>query len=308
MSEMPNWQAFLIPVLRVMQDGVIRSRQEMRGAVADLMGITAEQREIVLTSGQVKYENRMGWALSYLSNVGALERTARNRYRVTDGGLVVLKQFPVGATEPQLEEFAKNPSSPIQPYKRSFVAADADPVPGDIEGVTEMLDPMEQIEQGMARIHTAVAADLLQRLQSREPTFFESAVVRLLVAMGYGGADGKATVTQQSHDGGIDGVIDRDALGLDRVYIQAKRYPSDTGVLRPEVQAFVGALSGKATTGVFLTTGRFSKGAIEYAETAHTRVILIDGRRLADLMIRYGVGVQIRRTLNVVTVDEDFFE
>jgi restriction system protein len=145
-------------------------------------------------------------------------------------------------------------------------------------------------------------------LQSREPSFFEAAVVKLLVAMGYGGADGTATVTQQSNDGGIDGLIDRDALGLDRVYIQAKRYPNGTSVQRPEVQAFVGALSGKATTGVFLTTGRFSSGSIEYARTAHTRVILVDGLRLTELMIRYGVGVQSRRILNVVAVDEDFFE
>jgi len=139
--------------------------------------------------------------------------------------------------------------------------------------------PMEQIEAGLERMSSDVAADLLQRLQNKPPVFFESAVVKLLVAMGYGGADGKATVTQQSNDGGIDGIIDRDALGLDRIYIQAKRYASDSAVLRPEVQAFVGALSGKASSGVFLTTGRFSSGAVEYAANAHTPVILVDGSR-----------------------------
>lgn len=133
-------------------------------------------------------------------------------------------------------------------------------------------------------------------------------MVRLLVAMGYGGADGKATVTQTSHDGGIDGVIDRDALGLDRIYVQAKRYSGNNAVHAPAVQAFVGALSGKASSGVFITTGAFSKGALDYARTAHTRVILIDGQRLTDLMIRYGVGVQNQQTLHIVSVDEDFFE
>ena len=172
----------------------------------------------------------------------------------------------------------------------------------------EPLDPVEQIEEGLARIHEAVAADLLQRLQGKDPAFFEAAVVKLLVAMGYGGADGTATVTQQSHDGGIDGVIDRDALGLDRAYVQAKRYASENAVQTPAVQAFVGALNGKASNGVFITTGRFSKGAVEYARTAQTRIILIYGQRLTDLMIRYGVGVQNQQTLHIVAVDEDFFE
>lgn len=154
MSEMPSWQGFLTPVLRVMQDGTIRSRQEMRGPVADLIGLTAEQREVPLTSGQVMYENRMGWALSYLSNVGALERTARNRYRITAGGLVVLKQFPTMATESQLEEFAKDPSTPIHPYKRP--EADADPETPTTPAVPDELTPTEQVQQGLGRIHAAV--------------------------------------------------------------------------------------------------------------------------------------------------------
>ena len=126
--------------------------------------------------------------------------------------------------------------------------------------------------------------------------------------MGYGGAEGRATVTQASNDGGIDGVIDQDGLGLNRVYVQAKRYALDSSVGRPEVQAFVGALSGRADGGVFITTARFSSGAQEYARTAHSRIILIDGARLASLMIRYGVGVQVKQTLHIVEVDEDFFE
>jgi restriction system protein len=137
---------------------------------------------------------------------------------------------------------------------------------------------------------------------------FSRLVVGLLVAMGYGGADGQATVTKQSNDAGIDGIIDQDTLGLSRVYVQAKRYAPDTAVQRPELQAFVGALSGKADGGVFITTGRFTRGAREYAEMVPTRVILIDGARLTSLMIRYGVGAQVKRTLRIVEVDEDFFE
>ncbi len=170
------------------------------------------------------------------------------------------------------------------------------------------LDPVEQVSEGIARIQADVAADLLARLHAQAPTFFEKVVVDLLVAMGYGGAEGRATVTQASNDGGIDGVIDQDALGLNRVYVQAKRYALDSSVGRPEVQAFVGALSGRADGGVFITTARFSAGAQEYARTAHSRIILIDGPRLASLMIRYGVGVQVKQTLHIVEVDEDFFE
>jgi restriction system protein len=306
MSEMPNWQAFMIPVLRAMQDGEIRSRQEMRGTVADLMGLTAEQRGILLTSGQVMYENRMGWALSYLSNVGALERTARNRYRVTDGGLVVLKQFPMGATESQLDKFAKNPSSPIHPYKRREAALDPEsPV---TTSIPDELTPTEQVQRGISRIAEDVGAELLTRIQEKEPEFFERAVVDLLLAMGYGGTSGRGQVTSLSNDGGIDGVIDQDVLGLSRVYIQAKRFSSGNAVRRPDVQGFVGALSGRrADGGVFITTSRFSEGAVQYANSVPQRIILIDGDRLTQLMIQYGVGVQVRETYHVVEIDEDFF-
>lgn len=127
--------------------------------------------------------------------------------------------------------------------------------------------------------------------------------------MGYGGAEGKATRTQLSNDGGIDGVIDQDALGLSRIYVQAKRYAVDSTVGRPDIQAFVGALQGaQANQGVFLTTGKFSRGAVQYADAIQSRVVLIDGERLARLMIHYGVGVQVERTVEIVKIDEDFFE
>ena len=163
------------------------------------------------------------------------------------------------------------------------------------------------MQSGIERIHEEVATDLLTRLQSREPGFFEQAVVDLLLAMGYGGTSGAGSVTQRSNDGGIDGVIDQDVLGLNRVYVQAKRYKDENVVGRPDLQAFVGALSGKADSGVFITTSRFSDGAKFYAENVPTRVILIDGKRLARLMIRYGVGVQVKETYKIVEIDEDFF-
>ena len=156
---------------------------------------------------------------------------------------------------------------------------------------------------GLAAILLCPAAALAQ-----DPAFFEAAVVQLLVKMGYGGADGRATVTAKSNDGGIDGIIDQDTLGLSRVYVQAKRYALDATIDRPAIQSFVGALDGRAGSGVFITTASFTKGARDYAESRSTRVILIDGPRLARLMIQYGVGVQEKQTVRIVEVDEDFFE
>lgn len=153
-----------------------------------------------------------------------------------------------------------------------------------------------------------MAAELLTRLQGKDPTFFEEAVVKLLVAMGYGGTDAHVTVTQRSNDAGIDGIIDQDALGLDRVYIQAKRYATANAVQRPELQEFVGALSGKAERGVFITTSRYTSGARAYAASIPARIVLIDGARLTRLLIAYGVGVQVESTYRVVKIDEDFFE
>lgn len=304
MTQMPTWDEFMVFVLRYLSDGAVRGTGEIRHGVMDASGLTEEQRAVQIPSGQSKAEGRIGWAVSYLTRVEAIERTARARYRITPMGADLLVSYPGGITEAVLRTMAK----PGDEWWITRRRPDTGGIGPETEVEVELLDPMEQIEEGLARITEDVAVDLLQRLQTNSPAFFERAVVELLVAMGYGGADGAKTVTPQSHDGGIDGVIDRDALGLDRIYIQAKRYGSGTSVQRPEVQAFVGALSGKATTGVFLTTGKFSKGATDYAELAHTRVILIDGRRLTALMIRYGVGVQTRQVLNVVAVDEDFFE
>lgn len=171
------------------------------------------------------------------------------------------------------------------------------------------LDPVEQVETGVARNNALVAEELLSRLHENEPAFFEQAVLDQLIAMGYGGTQGKATRTQLVNDAGIDGVVDQDALGISRIYAQAKRYGLDKTIGRPDIQGFVGALQGaQANQGVLLTTAKFSPGAVAYAEAAPSRVVLIDGTRLAQLMIRYGVGVQVKRSVSIVEVDEDYFE
>lgn len=307
----PTWHEYMAPSLRVLLDGDIRkSRQIVEGA-AELLGLTDEDRAIMIPSGQQQWVNRGNWALSYLKRVGALEHTSRAHYRISDVGRQLLAEHPDGITERDLRALSGDPNAP-HTWK-------AFPIPPDSPSSSEMqatavqqqtsLDPVEQIESGIAQIHADVADDLLTRLHAQEPAFFEQAVLDLLMAMGYGGAEGTATRTQLSNDGGIDGIIDQDALGLSRIYVQAKRYQPDATIGRPEIQAFVGALHGaQAHQGVFITTARFSSGARDYAASVQTRVILIDGRRLASLMIRYGVGVQVKRTVQIVEVDEDFFE
>lgn len=304
MTAIPTWEAFMIPTLRVMNDGIERTRQEIYPLVAKDMGLTDEQMQLVLNSGQVTYHNRTGWGLSFLTKIGALDRPARGSYKITHAGRKVLSTFPDGAKEAELRVMAEDPATSLRPYV-------ADPPKGGEPDVhndgASSLTPTEQVQEGISRIRDDVATELLVRLREKQPEFFEQAVVDLLLAMGYGGTGGRGAVTGLSHDGGIDGVIDQDVLGLSRVYVQAKRYAVDNVVHKPTVQAFVGALSGKADGGVFITTSRFSDGAENYAAAVPPRIILIDGARLTDLMIRYGVGVQVRETYDIVEIDEDFF-
>lgn len=306
MTGMPKWEEFMIPTLRVLSDGVERHWREFQPLVADDAKLTDSQKAEMLPSGnQLKYENRIGWGVSFLTNVGALERPKRGHYRITEAGRQLVTLFPSGVKERDIKVLGLDPNSPIRLYQATGPrATTAEPA---VDDEASLMTPVEQVQSGIARINEETAADLLVRLQGKEPEFFEHAVVKLLLAMGYGGATGSGSVTQLSNDGGIDGVIDQDILGLNRVYIQAKRYADGNTVGRPDLQAFVGALAGKADSGVFITTSRFSDSAKSYAENVPTRIILIDGAVLTSLMIRFGVGVQVRETYKIVEIDEDFF-
>ncbi|MSS84814.1 restriction endonuclease [Actinomycetaceae bacterium WB03_NA08] len=305
MTGMPTWEGFMLPVLRVLEDGKVRHWREFQPLVADEANLDADQRNERLSSGDLKFENRIGWAVSFLNNVGALERPKRGHYRITEAGRELITLFPNGAKERDIKALGEDPTSPIRVYQSTAKKTKVKEETPTSEVST--MTPLEQVQTGIDRINEEVAVELLVRLQGKEPGFFEQAVVDLLLAMGYGGTNGTGNVTQLSNDGGIDGVIDQDILGLNRVYIQAKRYAPGNNVGRPDLQAFVGALSGKADSGVFITTSNFSDGARTYAENVPIRIILIDGDRLTNLMIRYGVGVQVRKTFKAVEIDEDFF-
>ena len=295
---LPTWDQFVVTVLRVLADGNQRGRREIFEAVAQSANLTEEQKRESISSGQLKYENRIGWAITYLMKGAALARPTRARYEITPSGRELLAAHPSGIGLPELRA--------IEGFTEAWTKGDTIST-SHVD--TAALDPFELVEQGISQINGGVADELIRRLHAQEPAFFEQAVVDLVVAMGYGGADAHATRTQLSNDGGIDGIIDQDILGLSRVYVQAKRYAPDNSIGRPDVQSFVGALQGRqANHGVFITTSKFSSGAIEYVRTVPTRVVLIDGARLAKLMIRYRVGVQIQQTVQIVEIDEDFFE
>ncbi|GAB2503355.1 Mrr restriction system protein [Corynebacterium atrinae] len=301
-----TWDGYLTPVLEVPKGGMAAVRRDLIEQVARQTGITDKDRLEYINSGQALYVSRISWAITYLHRADCLDRPKRAHYAINDLGRELLAAHPEGLNGKLLSQFAEAHGivPPATSHKLSTVAGDG----GDVDKQQE-LTPTELIEAGVERLHANVAADLLDRLYANDPAFFEQAVLDLLIGMGYGGTKGRATRTQLSNDGGIDGVIDQDALGLSRIYVQAKRYALDRVVGRPDIQAFVGALHGEqAHQGVFITTGQFSSGAVGYAENLNVRVVLIDGARLAQLMIRFGVGVQVKRTVSVVEVDEDFFE
>lgn len=293
----------MVPLLQVLSDGAQRTRREAFAAAAVMMHLPPDQQSQTLKSGQSTADNRAGWALSFLTRAEAVGRPRRGEYVITPVGRNLLAQHPGGLTEKHLTAI---------PAYRNYVAAPRTPPSstGSAAPVTtSALDPVEQIEEGYNRVAAAVAADLLKRLREQEPAFLERSVLDVLMKMGYGGTDGQARHIGGTGDGGVDGVIDQDKLGLQRIYVQAKRYAADNTVGREAIQAFVGALHGRnVSQGIFITTSRFSTGALDYASTIGTRVVLIDGPRFAELMITYGVGVQPTSTYTVVALDEDYFE
>lgn len=287
----------MLPLLRHLQDGRERSNQETLEALAQEFGLTEEEREEQLPSGrQLVFTNRVAWAKVHLKAAHLIESPRRGVYKITTRGLQTLSQKPDRVDLRVLRTF---------PEYREWRTPRPDE---EIEKGEHALTPEEQVEYGYQKLREDLASDLLHRMREASPAFFERLVVDLLVAMGYGGSRRDAARTLgRSGDGGIDGVIKEDPLGLDVIYLQAKRWDGTIG--RPEIQKFAGALQGqRARKGVFITTSDFTKDAQEYAASIDSRIVLINGRRLADLMIDYGVGVTQAGSYDIRRLDSDYFE
>ncbi|WP_427869020.1 restriction endonuclease [Leucobacter luti] len=301
-SLVPIWPEFVVPTLQILSDGRSRQRREVFDAVAAHADISDDARAETLKSGGTRYEQRMGWVLSHLGKAQWVDRPERGHYLINDAGRAALAKYPQGFDY----ALAREVFAPFWPEKSKASSPSAALAQQSSDGIS---DPIEVIEDAVARIEARVGDDLLDRLRDSHPDFFEQAVVDLLLKMGYGGAAQRGRRIGGSNDEGIDGLIDQDALGLDQVYIQAKRYKEGNNVGREPIQAFVGALHGfGASRGVFLTTSAFTSGAIDYAKKVQSRIILIDGAKLVELMIAYRVGVQEQQKFSAVEIDEDYFE
>ena len=300
----PDFQTFMRPVLEFHSDGKPHPTAEVREAVADMLGITTEGRKILLPSGRTpRYANRIAWAVTHLAQAGLLRRPARGVTEISLRGQDVLKAHPERVDMRVLKGFAE-----YIEFRKRTRERHAEAVDGlDVNAESEALAPREAIEEVIEAAHSAVAAELLARVLAQPPDFLEHLVLRLLVAMGYGGLERMTEHIGGPGDQGLDGLVRLDPLGLDIVYVQAKRY-TDRTIGRPDIQAFVGALQGaQASRGVFITTSRFSADARDFAERVNARIILIDGPELAVLMIKYGCGVVTEETYILKQIDENFF-
>lgn len=295
----PDFQTLMKPLLVALSTGETSSA-ELRAIVARNLNLNKKQLDELLPSGrQTKFANRLAWANVFLQRAKLVERVSRGRYRISDRGRRVLVEDVERIDRKYLERFLE--------YREWREGSTAKKTQADSDGVQST--PEEIIEEGFVQIHSALEDDLVARLQVMSPRQFEYAILRVLVAMGYGGGQqAMAQATRYSNDEGIDGIINEDPLGLDQVFVQAKRYACSNKVGRPEIQAFVGSLVGRGTNkGIFVTTSSFLQSATEYTSRVPQSLILIDGKRLAQLMIEYNVGVRLRRTFELKAVDEDFF-
>lgn len=299
----PDFQTLMRPVLAHLSDGSIRRSRNVKDAMADEFGLSDTERAEVLPSGRQRtIDNRVAWALTYLSQAGLVARPNRGHVTITDEGRAALDANPSRIDMKTLEAY------PAYLEFRDRTRGKATSCAILVDDGPSEATPSDLVEQALAANRAAVEGEVLQMALGLTPTGFEDLVIRLLERMGYGKA-GSVERTSASGDAGVDGIISQDPLGLDRIYVQAKRYAEDRTIDRPRIHEFAGALLGKqGDRGVFITTSRFSAGAIQEAERINARIELIDGRRLAELLVSYGVGVQVEQTVTLYRLDEDYFE
>ena len=303
---LPQYQVFMLPMLRLLADGQTRRMPELRDLLAQQYSLSDSEREALLPSGRQRvFYNRVAWARTDLVQAGALKSPARGAVQITDRGREILEDNPPRVDRKYLGKYPEFQDFRVRTRTTTGATVGTlQPLDGDEEPA---VTPDESIERAYERHQTALASELLARMKAVSPTFFEKLVVELLVAMGYGGTRRDAArVVGQSGDGGIDGEINEDRLGLDKVYVQAKRWDNSVG--RPVVQAFAGSLMGRqASKGVLITTASFTSDARSFVRNLPTRIVLIDGQELAMLMIEHNVGVSVQSTYQIKRVDSDYF-
>lgn len=299
----PDFQSVMLPLLQFFRDEQTHLIRDLVDPLADHFQLNDEERTKLLPSGrQALFRNRIGWAVTHMLKAGLLERVGHGQYRISQRGRMAMEQETTRIDQPYLNQF---------PEYREFRSArsssgNIDPVPEDASTPTSTT-PRETLESSYYELRATLAQDVLDEAKSISPARFEQLVIDLLVAMGYGGSESDAArAVGRSGDEGIDGIINEDKLGLDTIYVQAKRWENVVG--RPEVQHFAGSLEGqRARKGVMITTSRFSSGASEYVNRIEKRIVLIDGEQLAQLMIDHGIGVSEVQSYTIYRIDSDYF-
>jgi restriction system protein len=298
----PDFQSLMLPVLKEASNGEVRI-SEVVAVLGSKLALTEDELSELLPSGkQTTFANRVNWAKSYLGKAGLINLTKRAYFVISDRGRAVLANPPESINTKFLESFPD--------FKNFRGTAVNNTIDAEFESTNfKELTPDELIRSASNELQKSLGAELLSKILASPPDFFERLVVQLLIAMGYGGSAieaGKAL--GKSGDGGVDGVIDQDALGLDRIYVQAKRY-TDNKVSSGEIRDFFGSLDRfKANKGLFVTTSSFSPAAKETAEMLSKRIVLIDGNLLCRLMIRFDIGCRVEEIIHIKKLDEDFFD
>jgi restriction system protein len=310
----PDYQSLMLPLLEFVQDRKEHRVPDVADALAKRLRLSDSDLAEMLPSGrQTLLYNRAHWAKTYLAQARLLEITRRGYFKITDRGLDVLRQKPESLNVKFLEQFEEFRDFKIRAKQSQEGGSSETTVSPSAHGLPQnsaiLATPDELLRETVSSIETVLARELLERILTAPPVFFENLIVTLLVRMGYGGSREEAgRAIGRSGDGGIDGVIDQDPLGLDRVYVQAKRYAVENGVSEPEIRGFSGSLGAeKGNKGVFVTTSYFTKPAYQFAERHPFKMVLIDGAQLASLMIRHNVGVRVSETFEIKKLDEEFF-
>ena len=303
----PKFDNFFLPCLQCLNDENIHSQESLRNYVINYFKLTAAEAGALIKSGKkTQVSDRVSWTVSYFLQAGFVDSPKRGTYRINEFGKSFLLAHKDGFDKtdllqiPSFAKFATRRTDKLENnIKKSLV----------VEEKTDDKTPTDLIEDAFRQINSALAKDLLTKILEMSPSFFEKLVVELLVKMGYGGSFEDATsVTQYSHDEGIDGVIKEDKLGLDTIYIQAKRWDKGT-VGRKEIQAFVGAINMKhASKGVFITTSTFTEEAKKCVKDVQSKIVLIDGEQVCKYMIEYNLGVSSRQVYEIKQIDSDYFE
>ena len=276
------------------------SGADIREKIQDLTGVTPEERLLVTAKGTYIANSRIYWAIQYLFQAGALERPSRGIYRITKLGEELLSKFPNGFTESTLAD--------TEGYKNWVNRIGTNPKSTKVVSSNSAGEaPQESIETTLSEIENSLAVELVGQLQEMSPEFLEKSVLNLLGAMGYGVDSDSLSHTGGPGDEGIDGIINQDALGIQRIYVQAKRYKNGNNISRETIQSFIGALQG-SSGGVFITTSAFTQNALDFvSKHLSPKIVLIDGRELGRLMLKYEIGVIVRRTYKLMEIDENYF-